>query len=191
MRAHKIFRVTAVLEVLFAFTIFFDPVSTASLPIYGNDLARRADETAGIGVEIEFGDFIIEAKNGLTPEQLENIKGAEMIPVDFDGGEKTNWKLTAEIPRSGNTLFPEGIVDGLKNKVGAHKTGAIGEEMFNLFVRSPIPNQSPPTVILTDLSYCIESLGPTISTSTSYNTRLRQSWSIYNHVAKTGQTSRH
>jgi hypothetical protein len=138
IRAQKMFKVTAILQVLFAFTIFFNPVSTASIRPFGNGLARRADEAAGIGVELELGDFTIEAKEKLTSEQLEKIKGAEMIPVGLDG-EKTNWKLTAEIPRSksAGTIFPEVIVDGVENKVGAppgDQTKHIGEEIFNFLV---------------------------------------------------------
>jgi hypothetical protein len=126
-------RVQHILEVLFTVTIFFDPVSSVSQRKYGNGLARRANK-AGIGVEVEFGDFTIEAKTALTSEQLEKIKGAEMIPVDFDGGRKTNWVLTAEIAGGSKALMPEAIVDGLKNEVGGHQTGDIGKEIFTFLV---------------------------------------------------------
>jgi hypothetical protein len=48
MRAQQIF------EVLFAVTIFFDPVSSVSQRQHGNGLARRANKT-GIGVKLSLG----------------------------------------------------------------------------------------------------------------------------------------
>ncbi|KAF2251489.1 hypothetical protein BU26DRAFT_563426 [Trematosphaeria pertusa] len=76
------------------------------------------------------GRVVIEGKRKLTVEEREEVKGAVMIPVDYDADPKTNWELTAEI---GTSIFPEAIVDGLKNKVGDRKTKGIGEEILKFF----------------------------------------------------------
>ncbi|KAF2177168.1 hypothetical protein K469DRAFT_810131 [Zopfia rhizophila CBS 207.26] len=130
IRYRKLFGVTATLWVLFAFTAFLNPTSAAPQQLFGNGLSRRAGEAPGIGVELEMGKIVIEGKRKLTEDEREKIKGAVMIPIDYDGAPKTNWELTAEI---GTSIFPEAIVDGLKNKVGDRKTKGIGEEIFNFF----------------------------------------------------------
>jgi hypothetical protein len=162
--------VTTLLEVLVAFSGFLDPVSAAPQRRFENGLSRRADKTAGIGVELEFGQIVIKGPKDFTPEQLEKLKGAEMIPDGVDGGQKTNWKLTAEIPSGGGakTLMPEAIVDGTKNEVGAHKTKQIGGEVFNFLVCLPRPHKRSRIGILTDLICFAESLEPS-STSRTQN----------------------
>lgn len=136
MRAQKLFQLTTIPELLFALTVLLlEPVSTAPQGLFGNSLARRAENTAGIGVELEFGNIQIVANPPLTSEQQEKIKGTEMKPVGFDGGTRTNWMLTAEIDAvTKGALLPVAIVDGLKNKVGAHQTKQIGEEIFSFLV---------------------------------------------------------
>ena len=68
-----------------------------------------------------------------------------MTPIGYNGGPKTDWSLTAEL---GKPIFPEAIVDGLKNKVGGHKTASIGGEILKYFVRLPL--YTPPVSFLTD-----------------------------------------
>ncbi|KAI9712003.1 MAG: hypothetical protein M1820_001711 [Bogoriella megaspora] len=131
MRGQNFFGVTTTLWVLFAFTTFLHLASAAPQQLSGNGLFRRTDEAAGLGVEVEMGMIVIKGKEDLTVEQREKIKGAEMIPIGYATGAKTNWDLTAEIGPL--QVFPEAIVDGLKNKVGEHKTKSIGEEIFKFF----------------------------------------------------------
>lgn len=95
------------------------------------------------------GRVVIEGKRKLTVEEREEVKGAVMIPVDYDADPKTNWELTAEI---GTSIFPEAIVDGLKNKVGDRKTKGIGEEILKFFVCLPIPLVAPHIAFLADSS---------------------------------------
>jgi hypothetical protein len=157
IRCQKLFGATAILWVLFAFTTLLDPASAAPQQLFGNELSRRTGNTPGIGVELEMGKIVIEGKGKLTAEEQEKIKGAEMIPIGFAGGVKTNWELTAEIGTF--QVFPEAIVDGLKNKVGGQKTKGIGEEIFNFFVCLPIPLFTPPIAFLADSSSSTERLG--------------------------------
>lgn len=120
-----------------AFTIPLHPASAAPQRPASNGLAPRASgDDPGLGVELEMGRIQLESSAGaLTPEDRENLKGAEIIPIGFAGDEKTNWMLTAEISGGLNTVIPEAIVDGTKNKVGEKKTKGIGEEIFKYFVR--------------------------------------------------------
>lgn len=82
-------------------------------------------------MEIEIGSIVIQGKERLEGEKREKVKGALMEPVGFASGPKNNWKLTVDVGTSG--VYPEAIVDGLKNKVGGGKTKAIGEEIFKFF----------------------------------------------------------
>lgn len=139
-RHQKLYGATAILWNLFVFAAFFDRTSAIPQQQSRNRLSPRADHTPGLGVELETGSIVIQRpkdNNGkdppaLTPEQRDKIKGAEMTPIGFDWGSKTNWKLTAE-PGSPE-LLPESIVDGLKNKVGDHKTASIGGEIYKFYV---------------------------------------------------------
>lgn len=134
MRAPQMLGAATILELLCAFTIYLDPVSAASRRANANGLSARANNAAGIGVEVECSQIRIRDKNNnqFTPEQLEKLKGQTMNPIGFDGGRKTNWKLTAEIVDK--DLIPESIVDGIQNKVGAHKTKDIGKEISAFMV---------------------------------------------------------
>ncbi len=128
----------ATLFVSLALTTLLHLASAAPQQLVSNGLARRASgDDPGLGIELEMGQISLEnnAKDW-TPEDREKLKGAEMIPIDFAGDKKTNWKLTAETGGAGINVFPEAIVDGLKNKVGEKKTKGIGEEIFKFFVRS-------------------------------------------------------
>jgi hypothetical protein len=140
MRAQKIFEVTTIFQVLLASTTFLIPVSAKPQRSFGHGLTRRADKP-GIGVEVEFGNVVIKAPKDLTDDQLEAIKGKDLVPVGFDGGSKTNWKLTVEIASGSKPkkLMPEAIVDGIQNKVGARQTKQIGGEIFNFLVRRLLP----------------------------------------------------
>ncbi|KAF2431039.1 hypothetical protein EJ08DRAFT_696718 [Tothia fuscella] len=135
--AQKAFRTTALLWVLFVFTTFLNPGFAAPQPIHGLKLSPRvlrgtnANNAPGLGIEIEQGSIVIVGKRKLTPEEREKIKGAEITPIGFAGGAKTNWKLTAEL--GAPELFPEAIVDGTKNMVGDHETAGIGEEIYKYF----------------------------------------------------------
>lgn len=148
IRYRKLYGVTAILWVLFAFTAFLNPTSAAPQQLFGNGLSRRAGTAPGIGVEIEAGNIVIEGKRKLEDAEREKIKGAVMTPIDYKGDPKTNWKLTAELGKFG--IFPEAIVDGETNKVGAGKTKGIGGEIFNFFVWLPTPRVAPHIAFLAD-----------------------------------------
>ena len=135
-RGQTFFGATATFWAFFAFTIFLGSVWAAPQHLFENELSQRAESAAGIGVELEVRRVII-VSDALTSEQRAVIRGAEIKPVDFAGSPMTNWKLTAEYGVEG--FKPEVIVDGLKNKVGEHKTKGIGEEIFKFFVCFPIP----------------------------------------------------
>jgi len=130
-RGQKLLGAIPPLLVLFVLTTLLDPVLAAPQQSISNGLARRADDHPGLGVELEMGNILLKNDAKLSEEDLEKLKGAEIIPIGFAGDPKTNWKLTAEISLSSNFLFPEAIVDGVKNKVGEKKSKGIGEEIFN------------------------------------------------------------
>jgi hypothetical protein len=88
---------TVVLWVLFAFTTFLDIASALPLQVFDGRFPRRADNSPGLGVELEAGRIVIKGKADLTPAQREQIKGAQMIPIGFAGGPMTDWELTAEL----------------------------------------------------------------------------------------------
>jgi len=90
IRNQKLFRATATLWVLLALTTFIDLASSAPQQLYGNGISRRASSAPGIGVEVEMEKIVIEGKKKLTEEEREKIKGAEIIPIGFAGGPKTN-----------------------------------------------------------------------------------------------------
>ena len=104
---------------------------------------------AGIGVEIELGDVVVVAKRDLSAENLEEIKGKPMKPLDLDWGDKTYWEMTAEISSRTiqKTLMPEAIVDGQQNKLGAHQTGKIGQEIFDFVVGPFLSSSCTPPIV--------------------------------------------
>ncbi|KAL8724634.1 MAG: hypothetical protein Q9166_007844 [cf. Caloplaca sp. 2 TL-2023] len=99
----------------------------------GHGLAPRGIASdVGLGVELGVGRNSLENNaRDWTPEDRENLKGAELIPIDFLGNPKTKWVLETGGP--GITLIPEAIVDGTKNMVGERQTKGIGEEIFQFF----------------------------------------------------------
>jgi hypothetical protein len=128
----KFFGATFVLWVFFAFTILLGRTTAAPIRHVRDGIVRRTD-VPGIGVELEIGGItILGSGRPLTGGKREAIKGAVMTPVGFVGAPKLNWLPTAEI--AGSRIIPEVIVDGLKNKVGDHKTGVIGEQIYQFFV---------------------------------------------------------
>jgi hypothetical protein len=149
LSSRKLFRTTLVLWVLFAFTTFLGPISAAPTHHIRDGLARRIDKP-GIGVELEIKNInIVGPGRPLTGGKREAIKGAVIMPVGFVGAPKLNWVLTAEVGDS--DILPEAIVDGLKNKVGDRKTGAIGEQIYQFFVCLPtlLVANAPFLVLLT------------------------------------------
>lgn len=124
------FGVVAAFLASLAATTPFNPALT------GSDLTPRAPGNApGLGVELEVSRISLDTSGkDWTPELRENIKGAEMLPIEFIGKPKTNWMLTAEVGATGSLVFTEVIVDGTKNMVGKKETKAIGQEIFTYFV---------------------------------------------------------
>jgi hypothetical protein len=127
----------AILWVLFAFLFFLDPVSASTNQQPRPGISRRAG-TPGLGVELELDGIYIQPKKRISIEDEFKTKGAELTPVGFAGDAKINWKLTAETPGSTSpiSVFPEAIIDGLRNKVGDHKTKSIGQAITKYFVSS-------------------------------------------------------
>jgi hypothetical protein len=114
------------------FTVSLKPAYAAPQQLFNYGISQRADNTPGIGVEVEMGNIQIHGNANLEGEKREKIKGAEMTPNNMAVVPKTNWKLTAEVGRE--QIMAEAIVDGLKNKVGSGTTKAIGVEIYNFFV---------------------------------------------------------
>jgi hypothetical protein len=121
---------------LYALTAFTGLASAAPQPLLGNGLSRRAnEEKAGLGVELELTRVTIDGKKNMKPEERQSVKGAKIIPQNFNPPPMTNWMLTADVTADNQLrIYTEAVVDGTKNKVGEHKTGPIGEEVFKYFV---------------------------------------------------------
>lgn len=73
-------------------TTLLGPVSATPQQLVSNGISRRASGDApGLGVELEMGRILLENDaKPWTPEDRENIKGAELIPIGFIGDKKTN-----------------------------------------------------------------------------------------------------
>src|SRR3990170_3627855 len=124
VRCRKLFNGTSTLWVLFAFIAFLNVAGAIPQSQSGITLSRRAAEPPGIGVEFEYSKITIkrgaDGRGTISSELKEQLKGRKLTPIDYPGGEpkKNNWELTVELGRAADTLFPEAIIDGLKNKVG-------------------------------------------------------------------------
>jgi len=123
----KLFGVSFAFWVCLAFIALLNPTFAAP--------AKKGDP--GLGVELELRTVTIKntEKAQLSAEELEEIKGKEVKPIDEDLKDlkQTNWKITAEYSKA-KDIFLEIIIDGEKNGLGDGKTDEIGEEIHAYFV---------------------------------------------------------
>lgn len=126
-------------------SIFF--LASAAPP---TPLSRRADNSPGLGVELELtrlqyvnpNEELKPPPNGkCSPDEVSLIKGApiKVLHANSPGSSENDWLLTAEhcsrVDTTGiSCVVSEFIVDGTKVKVGANRAKVIGDEILKFLV---------------------------------------------------------
>lgn len=123
-------------------------------------LARRADNSPGLGIELELRALSYKNPREETtpppggqcsPDQVKLIKGKEIKVLNSKPPKwsKGDWSLTAEHQGTEDCtgiscLVSEFIVDGTKVKVGEKRVGHIADEITNFLVSEHSPFVTPP-----------------------------------------------
>ncbi len=134
-------------------------------------LGRRADNSPGLGVELELRNLKYVNPNEelkpppegkCSPDEVSLVKGVpiKVLHTNPPGSSKNDWLLTAKhCGREDSTgiscVVSEFIVDGTKVKVGANRAKIIGDEILNFLVSERIFQLIPPMRLYTpNGQYC-------------------------------------
>ncbi|CAG8959056.1 hypothetical protein HYFRA_00012836 [Hymenoscyphus fraxineus] len=134
--------------------------SVISAPSQSYYLNGRDDNTAGIGVELEWrGCEMVNSNPGLKPpavtdDQISKLKGTGVVIKDLSNAINglREWKMTAEHFGQEDTegiykIVPEFIVDGTIVKVGDNKLEQIGQNIMN-FLGAWLPYKAHDSAVL-------------------------------------------